>query len=324
MARCRFCGKQFGTAQGVRGHLRACPSYRSGQVKPDEVKARQPIQAQVKPRRPQVQGSGFDPVAHMRAQAELAEWKLKLRQLKAVDEDLDEKESARHLRKRLETEAARRREQEQAQAHLQAELEAEEREQRKAEAESRRQERRHRIARAKDAADRGFVPGTLVEVPLEVRAAIKREIEHELSALPALEELSQGEVDELAEGIAARHHRPLVEEDRSRREKERQQREAEAEAARQRAERERQEQKKKWEALNEQLERDEQKEKLVRYGSDFASEELDEMHIRPSLERYAISEKVKERLRERLTGQETKAEIEDMVEEILEESVEKP
>ncbi len=315
MPTCQFCDKKFPSKQSVRAHLRHCDAYQG--------RARQaglPIgkRAYIGRDLPKAaKAAGFDPAAHVKAQVEVAEGELKLKQLKAVHDELDQKEIERARRARQEAETARQREQEQAQAHLQAELEAEERKQREAEAESRRQARRQRIQRAKDAADWGFVPGKLVEVPVEVRAATKREIEQELSALPALEELSQGEVDEIAEGIAARHHRPLVEEDARRKEEDRRRKEEERQQKEKEAERERQEQEKKWAEWRQQLEREERVDKLVREGDDFASEELDELGIRPGLERYEVLEKIKAGLRERLTGQESTAEIEDMVEEIL-------
>lgn len=294
MAECGFCGKQFKNRQSVRSHLKTCAPYQ-------ERGPKGPLGT--------LKGSkmtGFDPADHARQQVEQEEARLKLRQLQAAHADLDAKEVARAQQAREQTQAAER-------ARRQAELEREQRREKEEAAADRQRRRRAIIQDVKDLVIRNWWR-VKYSIPPEIRARALKAVEEEFSGLP-VQDLPQAELVEIAEGVRDRLYRPVMEaqDDVERKEKD---------AARLRVEHALQEQKKKWEALNEQLKRDGQKEKLVRYGSDFASEELDEMHIRPSLERYAISEKVKERLRERLTGNEGKGEVEDLVEEILAQGVE--
>lgn len=86
MARCSFCGKSFGSAQAVRGHLRTCEVYRSGQPKA-EPKAG-----------PRQTSPGDERTAQLQREVQAEQARLRLREIQAQHRELDEREQARQQR----------------------------------------------------------------------------------------------------------------------------------------------------------------------------------------------------------------------------------
>lgn len=67
--------------------------------------------------------------------------------------------------------------------------------------------------------------------------------------------------------------------------------------------------------------REEKKRELTAYGTQVASEELDEEGIRPGLERYLILRRVEQELGSKLTGTENRGKVEALVDQILDEEL---
>ncbi len=151
-------------------------------------------------------------------------------------------------------------------------------------------------------------------IPSEVRAQALKEIEQELSALP-VEEFPETELIEIAEGVRDRLYQPVMAAQDEAKEREQ-------EHKRQESARALNECIAKLKEIGETIRLDRQKDELIRHADRFASEELDELGIRPGFERYAIWEKVKDELTKRLTGQESNGDVEDMVVVIVAEELE--
>ncbi len=182
MARCGFCKKRFESAQAVRGHLRVCEVYRSGQpIGSGQPKAQPNRLAQPIRSEPKAGGIAEGVLDEVRAE----EGRLALRKIKAEHKRLDAEEA----------EAARRTEQESERARR-TELEAA--------GQAKRQTRRRAILeRVKARAV--YAPAAVIRAQYPVigsteEAAALEEIERRLSTLD-VETIPEDELIQMAVGI---------------------------------------------------------------------------------------------------------------------------
>ncbi len=312
VARCGFCHRTFKTKQGVRGHLRSCERYsdakRQGRPPKSRATHRQSPTYIGRPQPKADLSSGFDPAAHMKQQVEEQESRLKLRQVQAAHEELDRKEVERARQIKEQAEAVRRREQDEILARRRTETEAQERREKERREGERQRQRRELLQSIKNRVVRNYIQFLHV-IPKEAEARALKQIEQELMVLP-IEDLPERELVELAEGIRDGIYRAALRgQDEERRQEE--------EAARQRRKREAEQWEQEWRERELEQKRNQKKRELVRHGYQFAAGELDERGIRPSIERYAILEKLEKELNNGLLGEESKSDTEDLVEEIL-------
>lgn len=277
MATCRFCGRGFRSRQGVRAHLKGCPSYQATLPEADLPEA-EPVGGET--------GRGFDPVEEAHRQLQTEEIKLKLRRVQTAHRDLDGQEAERARKAREDTEAVRQRERDRELARARAQEEA-----------GRKEERRSIIQVAKNKAVRDFW-SLKHNIPSEVQAQALRAIEEELASLPA-DELPLHEVVEIAKGVRDRVYAPTIA--------------AQDEAARRAAE----QKEKEWQATLEGWNRKKAKAERQRWGEEFASRELAKVQDVSWSEQWEIRRRVNEELQEEITGDESRREIEDLVEDIL-------
>ncbi len=110
MPRCKFCTRRFESAQAVRGHLRACEVYRSGQPKAQPNRLAQPIGSAPKPGG--VAEGVLDELQSERARLDLRKIQAEHKRLDAEEIETAraaEKESARARQNELEAAAQARR-----------------------------------------------------------------------------------------------------------------------------------------------------------------------------------------------------------------------
>ncbi len=301
MARCRFCGKRFESAQGVRGHLRTCEVYRSGQPKAQPNRLAQPIRSE-----PKAGGVAEGVQDELRAE----EARLSLRKIRGEHLRLDEQEAERSRRQREQREAARQQAETEALGRRRAEIEAEDRQRREAAEAELRRRRREIIQRVKDSVVENYTDA-FVAVPLDVQAEAREKIEAALSKLP-VEELPRSELDTIAEGIWSKLTRPVVV------------------AARRAEEEEADRRKKEWavvaekvrDAVEQSARRDKIQE-LISHGMAYVRRELREEDL-DWRERQKIEERIQRHLEKKLTGEESNKEVEDLVDEILDEELGEP
>ncbi len=306
MPRCGFCRRTFKTKQGVRGHLRSCERYsdakRQGRPPKGRAAYRQTSAYIGRPQPKADLSSGFDPAAHMKQQVEEQESRLKLRQIQAAHEELDRKEAERAKQIKEQAEAVRRREQDEILARRRTETEAQERKEKERREGERQRQRCELVQSIKNRVVRNYIK-FFYTVPAEAEARALKQIEQELTVLP-IEDLPERELVEIAEGIRDGIYQPLFE--------------AQDEARRQESKRQQEEMEKVLTTAIERREREENKQAVIAYGYRFASEELDELGVRPWIERYTILEKVEQELRHRFDGTVSKDEIQDEIEDVVE------
>ena len=290
-ATCNFCGQQFGNAQGVRAHLKACEAYRDRPAKAERQGAvpREPSPGSASLGRdslgnvtPETE-TVFDPVRQLKQRLETERLRLQLREVEEAHAEFD-----RHAQAK---ERARAQAQDQAAAQARTTVKdpeetarrsadtAEKVQRREAAERERRERRRAAIQEVKRQTIDDWFLRFLVASDLKAR--MLKAIERELSELP-VEELPVAELVQIAEGIRDRLHRDA--------------KQIEAETRQQEIERQR----------------------LIRHGVDCAHRELDDVDGLDFVERMRIEARVKREL-ETLEGDESDADIEDMVADLIEE-----
>ncbi len=96
MARCAFCGWEGRNPQAVRGHLRTCEAYRSGQPKAQPIGSGQP---KAEPKAgPRQTSPGDERTAQLQREVQAEQARLRLREIQAQHRELDEREQARQQR----------------------------------------------------------------------------------------------------------------------------------------------------------------------------------------------------------------------------------
>jgi hypothetical protein len=289
-ATCRFCGQQFGNAQGVRAHLKACSAYkdRSAKALRQKLATRQsglrsrPLGTGSPGIEPGENETSFDPVRQLQQRLAAERLRLQLREVEDAHAELDRRGATKE-RERIEAQEREfAREDAEARAKADAQrlaTETAERNQRRAVAERERQERRRAcIQQVKRQTVECWVPG--IFVPPDVKSRMLKDIELELSALP-VEDLPLAELVQIAEGIRDRHYRVIEVQQ------------------------------------NQERERQSERQRLIRYGHDYASRELRKVEGLNSLDRLSIDGRVRREL-DGIAGDETEDEIEGWVEDIFE------
>jgi len=284
-AKCRFCGRGFENAQGVRAHLKSCAAYQERPAKADCIR-----------QRPAGSGSlgngslGMDeapdesdlPLRQLRQRLAAERVRLELREVEDTHAELDRKAEAKaNERQRLreqelsETRARERAKEEARRSQEDSERQAERRE---AEKRERQEKRRSVIQDVKRQVVDCWFAGFLVPSDFKPRVCIA--IERELQTLP-VEEIPPSELVRLAEGIRDRMHRDEK---------------AKAEQAARHAQ---------------------QRQRLIQHGVSYVQRELREIDGLSFSDTWRIESAVKSDL-ESIAGTESLADIEDRVEQILE------
>jgi len=243
--------------------------------------------------------TGFDPARHVEQQVRAEEARLRLREIQGAHRELDDREQTRAAREHEQRESAEQARRDEIAVRERARLEAEDKRRREAAEAARQRRRRELVQWAKDALVSSSVG--LVEIPEEVRAEARQGIERALGGMP-LEELPQGEIRELAEGVWRRVTRPIVQaaEEAKRREEEQRRREREE---RQRA----------WEA---EAQRARARGAAIERGKAYAEAELRGQGLGWSDE-WAIMREVETALERQVAGKESQAELEKIVDGVL-------
>ena len=286
-AKCRFCGKRFESAQGVRAHLKSCKSYQQRPEKAGSV--RQPARGSGSLRNGSVGSEsdeapdGFDlPLRQLQQRLASERVRLQLREVEDAHAELDRQAQAKtEERDRVaEQEAARARTAEKARED--ARREAQEsllRTQRREAAERERQEkRRSNIQEVKrqvvDCWFEGF------GMPSDLKPRIRIAIDDALARRP-VDELPFRELVEQAQAIRDRIHR---------------EEKARAEQA---------------------LRLATQRQRLIQHGIGYAQRELREVDGLGVWESWKIEQAIKADL-ESVAGTESPEDIEDRVENVFE------
>ena len=288
-AKCRFCGKRFESAQGVRAHLKSCSAYRDRPEKPAKADSL---------RQPPVGSGNLGNGSLGRESDEPDESDLPLRQLQQrlaaerVRLELRDVEDAHAERDRTaavkaneqrrireqELDEARAKERAREEARRSQEESAQQVERREAEKRERQEKRRSVIQEVKrqvvDCWFGGF--GILSDFKPRVCVAIERELQ-----TLAIDEIPLPELVRLAEGIRDRMHRDEK---------------AKAEQASRLAG---------------------QRQRLIQHGLSYAQRELRGVDGLSLSDSWRIESAVKADL-EAVTGTETPADIEDRVEQVFE------
>jgi hypothetical protein len=197
-------------------------------------------------------------------------------------------------------------------AELRTLLEAHEKRRREEAAAARKQKRRQLIQRVKDQVV-GQYRSSGYTIPAETKARALTDIERELSAL-ALEELPEWELVQLAEGIRDQLYGPAMRAQDEAQRVEDQRREEAQEASRRVTE----------QRANEDRERQQAKARasaLVRYGTTFADDALQDVEDLDEPEQQRILQRVELDLEQQLTGGESKRDVQGRVDQILDEEL---
>jgi hypothetical protein len=289
-AKCRFCGKAFGNAQGVRAHLKSCAAY---QQRPEKAAA-----SRERPVGSGSLGSGTLgrpgngacdedsdtsdlPLRQLQQRLAAERVRLQLREVEDAHAELDRKAEAKanerqHLREQ-EVEQARSKERAREEARRGEEDSARQFERREAEKRERLEKRRSVMQDVKRQVLDWWFAGL---VPSDFKPRVCLAIERELQPL-AIEEIPLPELVRLAEGIRERMHRD-----------EKARTEQSARLVRQR-------------------------ERLIQHGIGYAQRELRDVDGLSFSDSWRIESAVKSDL-ESIAGTETLPEIEDRVEQIFE------
>jgi hypothetical protein len=293
-AKCRFCGKCFENAQGVRAHLKSCAAY---QQRPDKAAApRQPTIGSGSLRSGSLSGStgggsgddesdeGDLPLRQLQRRLAAERVRLQLREVEDAHAELDRAAEAKaHERQRLceqEAEQAQARERAKEEARRNQGKSARQAERREAEKRERQEKRRSVIQDVKRQVVDSWFGSFLVSSDFKPRVCLA--IERELEPL-AIEEIPLSELIRLAEGIRDRMHR----EEKARTEQ----------AAR----------------------LAQQRQRLIQHGLAYAQRELRDVDGLSFSDSWRIESAVKSDL-ESIPGTESLAEIEDRVEQIFEDN----
>ncbi len=108
-ATCKFCGQQFGNAQGVRAHLKACGSYRERPAKSlrQKLATRQgglgsePQGTDSLGSEPRQNETNFDPVRQLQQRLTAERLRLQLREVEDAHAEMDKRGAAKQ-RERIE------------------------------------------------------------------------------------------------------------------------------------------------------------------------------------------------------------------------------
>jgi hypothetical protein len=291
-AKCRFCGRGFENAQGVRAHLKSCVAY---QQRPEKAAAsRQPLIGSGRPGagtlgRP---GNGACddtpddsdlPLRQLRQRLAAERVRLELREVEGAHAELDRTAEAKaNERQRLheqELDEARAKERAKEEARRSQGEAARQAERREAEKRERQEKRRSVIQDVKRQVVDYWFAG--FGIPSDFKPRVCLAIERELQPL-AVEEFPLSELIRLAEGIRDRMHRDEK-------------------------------------AKTEQAARlAQQRQRLIQHGLAYAQRELRDVDGLSFSDSWRIERAVKSDL-ESIAGTESLADIEDRVEQIFEE-----
>ncbi len=250
-ARCRFCGKSFRSSQAVRAHLRHCLAYRDRRGKAASLPGGLPIRSV--------------PVGTTLPEADEPE-----AGVERVDQAPLAVQNTEPLPRNDDV------------TQFRGLLEAQERKRKQEAAQARAQKRRQIIQRVKDRVF-GDPSSLRYTIPSETKARALTEVDLELSRHP-VEELPEGELVTIAEGVRDRIYAPVT----------RAQDEAREEQQRSR----------------------ERREGLVRAGITHANQILDRAAVQ-SWTRFSITQRIEQALTQTITGSEAGADVEALVDKIL-------
>lgn len=288
-AKCRFCGKAFGNAQGVRAHLKSCAAY---QQRPEKATASRErpvgsgsLGAGTLGRSGACDEDSDDsdlPLRQLQQRLAAERVRLQLREVEDAHAERDRAAEAKaNERQRLreqELDEARAKERAKEEARRKQGESARQDERREAETRERQEKRRNVIQDVKRQVVDCWFAGFLVPSDFTPRVCVA--IERELRPL-AIEEIPLPELVRLAEGIRDRMHREEK-------------------------------------AKTEQAARfAQQRQRLVQHGLAYAQRELREIDGLSFSDSWRIESAVKSDL-ESIAGTESLAEIEDRVEQIFE------
>jgi hypothetical protein len=288
-AKCRFCGKRFESAQGVRAHLKSCSAYRDRPEKPAKADSlRQPSVGSGSVGSGSL-GRDLDepdesdlPLRQLQQRLAAERVRLQLREVEDAHAELDRKAQAKANEQQRFREAETEQERAKANARDEARRQAAEAaraaDRREAEKRERQEKRRSVIQDVKRQVLDCWFAGFGIGSDFKPRVCIA--IERELQTL-AIDEIPVPELVRLAEGIRDRMHRDEK---------------AKAEQASRLAG---------------------QRQRLIQNGLSYAQRELRDVDGLSFSDSWRIENAVKADL-EAVTGTETPADIEDRVEQVFE------
>jgi hypothetical protein len=287
-AKCRFCGRGFESAQGVRAHLKSCAAYQERPEKAAKAESVRQLSVGSGSLGSGSLGRADDepddsdlPLRQLQQRLAAEKVRLQLREVEDAHAELDRTAEAKaNERQRLreqEAEQARAKERAKEEARRNQEESARQAERREAEKRQRQEKRRSVIQEVKRQVVDCWFGGFAISSDFKPRVCLA--IERELQPL-AIEEIPLPELIRLAEAIRDRMHR---------------------------------EEKAKTEQANRLAQ---QRQRLIQHGMAYAQRELRDVDGLSLSDSWRIESAVKNDL-EAITGNETPADVEDRVEQVF-------